>query len=83
MSWDPSVFGGHLRCTVCGREQPLGDTTSHLRTGWPMCCSYTMRWLTQRELDTEQYDGQELAAPCSICGWPLCGHSALTDGGGC
>lgn len=46
-------FGGHLRCTVCGREQPLGDTTSHLRNGWPMCCSYTMRWLTQRELDAE------------------------------
>lgn len=57
MSWDPSVFGGLLRCTECGREQPLGDATSHLRTGWPMCCSYTMRWLTQRELDAEHNDG--------------------------
>lgn len=57
MNVDLERFGGHLRCTVCGREQPLGDTSQHLRNGWPMCCSYTMRWITRRELEAEQFDG--------------------------
>lgn len=45
------TFGGHLRCETCGTEQPLGDTTAHIRHGWPRCCGHTMRWWTQRQLD--------------------------------
>lgn len=58
---DLTGFGGLLRCTVCGREAPLGDTSEHLRNGWPMCCRYTMRWITQRELDAAQRDDPEEA----------------------
>jgi hypothetical protein len=47
-------FGGVLRCLHCGHEEPLGDVAHHLAHGWPRCCGYTMRWLTQRELDAEK-----------------------------
>ena len=48
---DVAGFGGHLECTKCGRVQDLGEITDHLKTGWPKCCSLTMTWLTQRQLD--------------------------------
>lgn len=49
-----SGIGGLLRCTVCLREEPLGDVGARTTGGgWPRCCGYTMRWLTQRELDAE------------------------------
>lgn len=54
---DLQGFGGILRCRVCGAEQPLGDVGASLRHGWPKCCGYTMRWVTQRQLDEEARDG--------------------------
>lgn len=50
---DLADFGGLLLCTVCGREQPLGDVAGNLREGWPKCCGYTMRWVTARQLAEE------------------------------
>lgn len=52
-------FGGLLRCTECGAERPLGNIGQKLASGWPKCCGYTMRWVTQRQLDLrpEQSDG--------------------------
>lgn len=47
-------FGGLLRCTVCGREEPRGDLVSHFATGWPKCHGYTMRWITDSELADEK-----------------------------
>lgn len=47
------VFGGLLRCTKCGLELPLGEVGPRLRHGWPRHCGYTMRWVTQRQLDEE------------------------------
>jgi hypothetical protein len=44
-------LGGFLRCTVCGRDEPLDHVGHHLDTGWPRCCGYTMRWWTQRQID--------------------------------
>lgn len=42
-------FGGVLRCTVCQREEPLGDPDVRVYGGgWPRCCGLTMRWWTQR-----------------------------------
>jgi hypothetical protein len=46
-------FGGLLRCTVCGREEPLGDVGTNLATGWPKCHDYTMRWVTAKQLEEE------------------------------
>jgi hypothetical protein len=46
-------FGGILRCTTCSAELPLGDIAFKLARGWPKCCGYTMRWVTQRQLDEE------------------------------
>lgn len=46
-------FGGVLRCTTCGGEQPLGDVGGSLRNGWPECCGYMMRWVTGRQLAEE------------------------------
>ena len=55
---DLAGFGGILRCADgCGREQPLGDIAGSLRSGWPKCCGYTMRWVTQRQLDEEARGG--------------------------
>ena len=51
---DLSGFGGILRCAgECGCEQALSEEqiVKYLRYGWPKCCGYTMRWVTQRELD--------------------------------
>lgn len=50
---DLEPFGGILRCTTCGTKRPLGDVAVKLAHGWPKCCGYTMRWVTQRELDAE------------------------------
>ena len=47
-------LGGLLRCTVCGREQPLGHVGEKLVNGWPECHGYTMRWITQRQLDANE-----------------------------
>lgn len=48
-----SSFGGYLVCEECGRRQGLNEERigSSLRHGWPTCCGYTMRWVTQREID--------------------------------
>ena len=45
-----SQFGGFLRCETCGTVQTLGDLNVHIGTGWPVCCGYTMRWWTQRQI---------------------------------
>lgn len=47
-----SGFGGFLECQVCGSRRPLGDPGSKLERGWPKCCSYTMRWWTQSQIDS-------------------------------
>jgi hypothetical protein len=44
-------FGGHLECTVCGNKQPLRNVGYKLSNGWEKCCGYTMRWITQNELN--------------------------------
>lgn len=41
-------MGGFLGCLSCGDTRELGDASVHLRDGWPMCCGYTMRWVTQK-----------------------------------
>lgn len=48
-------FGGILRCTECGVEHLLNATAigMYLSSGWPKHCGYTMRWVTQKELDAE------------------------------
>lgn len=47
-------FGGHLKCTVCGRQAPLNDPAERVVSGgWPKCCDYTMRWITANELARE------------------------------
>jgi hypothetical protein len=51
---DMQHIGGLLRCLQCGGERPLGDVGDRLRDGWPMCCGYTMHWITQRQLDGVQ-----------------------------
>ena len=63
---DLEPFGGILRCTDgCGREQSLGNIASHLGGGWPKCCGYTMRWVTQRELDEEAASDQSATDPAT------------------
>jgi len=47
-------FGGHLECQTCGRVASLGNVGGKLRDGWPKCCGYTMRWVTQRQLDERE-----------------------------
>jgi hypothetical protein len=54
---DLAGFGGILRCTgECGRTEELdaAKIERYLRHGWPKCCGYTMRWVTQRELSEEK-----------------------------
>ena len=48
-------FGGILRCSVCGYERTLTPMaiSLYLSEGWPKHCGYTMRWVTQKELDVE------------------------------
>ena len=52
-------FGGMMRCTVCGHEQALSVelVDMYFASGWPTHCGYTMRWITQRELDGENGEG--------------------------
>ena len=45
-----AAMGGHLECTDCGRIEALGDVGSKLSGGWPVCCRYTMQWVTARQL---------------------------------
>ncbi len=47
---DAQKLGGLLRCTVCGREEPLGSVGNKLANGWPKCHGYTMTWITARQL---------------------------------
>lgn len=50
-------FGGILRCTKCGGEQPVGNIggiADSLASGWPECCGYTMTWMTARQLAEEK-----------------------------
>lgn len=49
-------FGGKLVCQTCGIEKPLGDVSGNLKHGWPKCCGYTMRWITQNELEKMNTD---------------------------
>lgn len=49
---DLRAFGGILRCETCSRMKALGDVGAHLDNGWPKCCGYTMRWWTQRQIDS-------------------------------
>lgn len=43
----------HLQCMTCGHRRRVGDVGARLRNGWPSCCGYTMRLLTQREVDAQ------------------------------
>lgn len=43
---DLEDLGGHLECTVCHLEQPIGNIGVNLSTGWPKHCGYTMTWVT-------------------------------------
>lgn len=45
-------FGGVLRCETCHFTVPLRNVAAKLRDGWPRCCGTTMRWWTQRQLDS-------------------------------
>lgn len=51
--------GGILRCSECGTKRSLGvdGIARYLRDGWPVCCGYTMTWVTRRELDEEKQKG--------------------------
>lgn len=40
----------HLECTVCHRQQRVGNVASKMANGWPACCGYTMRLVTMREV---------------------------------
>ena len=53
MEQELQKFGGVLRCTTCGREEPVVGIAEFLQTGWPKCHGYTMTWMTQRLLDEE------------------------------
>ena len=44
------VFGGHLECQTCKKRKVLGSVSSKLSRGWPKCCGYTMRWITQSQI---------------------------------
>lgn len=50
-------FGGILRCETCGHTRGLGNIGNELQGGWPKCCGYTMRWVTDREMEEEQANG--------------------------
>lgn len=50
-------FDGILRCEKCGLTRGLGNIGNKLQNGWPKCCGYTMRWVTDRELKEEQANG--------------------------
>lgn len=56
---DLAGLGGILRCGQCGTEDGLSTygIASYLRDGWPVCCGYTMTWVTRRELDEEKQKG--------------------------
>lgn len=51
----------HLRCMTCGRHKDLkrNDVAANLRTGWPKCCTYTMRLFTENDADTDPWKGSE------------------------
>jgi len=37
----PSLRRGIVWCTTCGSSRSV-DSSEALRSGWPMCCGYTM-----------------------------------------
>jgi hypothetical protein len=37
----PSLSRGMVWCRTCRREQRV-DSAQALRSGWPLCCGYTM-----------------------------------------
>lgn len=41
----------HLECDTCHRRRDVGDVAFHFRHGWPVCCGYGMRLVTQAEVD--------------------------------
>ncbi len=43
--------GHRLRCRVCGSERRLGNVANKLINGWPKCCTYTMEWITQGQIE--------------------------------
>lgn len=49
---------GYLLCRTCDRQQTLtqAEVGRYLSSGWPKCCSYTMSWVTQNQIDR----GEEL-----------------------
>lgn len=49
---DLRSFGGILRCETCRHMKALGDVGAKFDNGWPKCCGYTMRWWTQRQIDS-------------------------------
>lgn len=48
-------LAGELRCMYCGKFHTLTTTTAlrYLKQGWPTCCGYTMRWLTENEFSAD------------------------------
>lgn len=47
------AIGGILRCETCGRMKDLGDVGLRVTAvGWPKCHDLTMRWWTQRQIDS-------------------------------
>jgi len=56
---DIAHLGGLLRCDTCGAKEPLTQAriSAHLRTGWPLCCGHTMRWITAREAARNTSEG--------------------------
>ena len=47
--------GGILECKQCGASEPIndGDVARYLARGWPKHCAYTMRWVTENEMNAK------------------------------
>jgi hypothetical protein len=47
-------FGGYLRCETChiGHTMKRGEAGYYTAHGWPKCCGLTMRWWTQRQIES-------------------------------
>lgn len=44
-------MGGYLKCEICDKTKSLGNVENKLCNGWDKCCGYTMRWITQKEIN--------------------------------
>lgn len=44
-----------LECTTCGALLPINkqQMARNLQNGWPECCGYTMRLITENDLKQE------------------------------